>query len=78
MFLMLVFMCTEALRKMIGYCFNTKGFITLWDDHFVDNPALGRVMEKCGFRDTGDVNRLSNLCRGDDRPVKIIRLDNAF
>ena len=68
-------LCTEALRAMIDYCFNTKGFLTLWADHFVDNPASGRVMEKCGFRDTGDVNWLSNLYRGDERPVKVMRLD---
>lgn len=70
--------CTEALRAMIDYCFNTKGFITLWADHFVDNPASGNVMEKCGFRDTGETNWLSNLYRGDERPVKIMRLDYAL
>ena len=44
-------------------------------DHFVDNPASGKVMEKCGFRDTGDINWLSELYKGDERPVKIMRLD---
>ena len=67
--------CTEALREMIDYCFNSKGFLTLWADHFVDNPASGKVMEKCGFRDTGDINWLSELYKGDERPVKIMRLD---
>lgn len=38
---------TEALRAMIDYCFNVKGFLTLWSDFFIDNPASGRVMEKC-------------------------------
>lgn len=66
---------TEALRGMVDYCFNKKGFLTLWSDFFVDNPASGRVMEKCGFRDTGEVNWLSHLYRGDERPVKIMRLD---
>ena len=66
--------CTEALREMIEYCFNSKGFLTLWADHFVDNPASGKVMEKCGFRDTGDINWLSELYKGDERPVKIMRL----
>ncbi len=67
-----------SLRAMIDYCFNTKGFITLWADHFVENPASGNVMEKCGFRDTGETNWLSNLYRGDERPVKIMRLDYAL
>ena len=71
-------LCTEALRGMIDYCFNRKGFRTLWSDFFVDNPASGRVMEKCGFRDTGKQNMLSHLYRGDERPVKIMRLDYAL
>ena len=40
---------------MIDYCFNVKGFLTLWSDFFIDNPASGRVMEKCGFKDTGEL-----------------------
>ena len=71
-------LCTEALRRMVDYCFNTKGYMTLWSDFFVDNPASGRVMEKCGFRDTGEVNWLSHLYRGDERPVKVMRLDYAL
>ena len=70
--------CTEALRAMIDYCFNKKGFQTLWSDFFVDNPASGRVMEKCGFRDTGEINWCSHLYRGDERPVKVMRLDYAL
>ena len=67
--------CTEALQLLIDYCFNVKGFHTLWSDFFVDNPASGRVMEKCGFRDTGKINYCSHLYQGDNRPVKIMRLD---
>ena len=70
-------LCTEALRAMIAWCFNKKGFQTIWSDFFVDNPSSGRVMEKCGFRDTGEINWLSHLYRGDQRPVKIMRLDYA-
>lgn len=68
--------CSEALRLLIDYCFNVKGFRTLWADFFPDNPASGKVMEKCGFRDTGDINYCSRLQLGSDRPVKIMRLDN--
>ena len=70
--------CTEALQAMIDYCFNKKGFQTLWCDFFVDNPASGRVMEKCGFRDTGEINWCSHLYRGGERPVKVMRLDYAL
>ena len=66
---------TEALRLMIDYCHNVKGFRTLWCDFFPDNPASGRVMEKCGFRDTGQLNLCSQLQFGSDRPVKIMKLD---
>ena len=67
--------CTEALRLMIDYSFNVKGFHTLWCDYFVDNPASGRVMEKCGFQDTGKINWCSQLYQSDERPVKVMRLD---
>ena len=45
-----------------------------WSDFFVDNPASGRVMEKCGFRDTGEINYCSKLQVGNDRPVKVMKL----
>ena len=67
--------CTEALALVIEHCFNAKGFSTLWGTYFPSNPASGRVMEKCGFRDTGEINGLSHLYQGDGRPVKIMRLD---
>ena len=67
--------CTEALRLMIDYCFNVKGFECLWSDFFIDNPASGHVMEKCGFRDTGKFNYYSKLYGGNERPVHIMKLD---
>ncbi len=67
--------CTEALRLMIDYCLHVQHFKVLWCDCFVDNPASERVMHKCGFRDTGAFNLCSHLYLGDDRLVKIMRLD---
>ena len=67
--------CTEALRLVIDYCFNVKGFTTLWGDYFPGNPASGRVMEKCGFVDTGREVLCPNLEVGSDRPVRVLRLD---
>lgn len=69
--------CSEALQLLIDYCFREKGFRTLWSDFFPDNPASGRVMEKCGFRDTGEVNYCSKLQIGSDRSVKIMKLEMA-
>lgn len=66
--------CTEALRIMLDYCINIKHFDNIWCDHFTGNPASGRVMEKCGFKDTGKLNRCSNLLGGDKDMVKIYKL----
>lgn len=67
--------CTEALRLMLDYCINVKKFENIWSDHFTGNPASGRVMQKCGFVDTGRLNRCSNLLGGDKDLVKIMHLD---
>lgn len=66
--------CTEALRLMTDYCFHEKGFKKLWGDYFVDNPASGRVMEKCGFYDTGASQYCHHLFGGEERPVKVMEL----
>ena len=68
--------CTEALKMVIDYCFNKKGFTTLWGDYFPSNPASGRVMEKCGFVDTGEETLCPNLEVGSHRPVKVMKLRN--
>ena len=68
--------CTEALRLVIGYCFNEKGFTVLWGDYFPSNPASGRVMEKCGFVDTGEETLCPNLEVGSDRPVRVMKLES--
>ena len=69
--------CTEALRLLIDYCFREKGYSAIWSDFFMNNPASGRVMEKCGFRDTGKINRCSHLYHGDDSPVRIMILEST-
>jgi len=68
--------CTEALRLMLDYCINVKHFEQIWSDHFIGNPASGRVMMKCGFRDTGMLNRCSHLLGGDRDEVRIYKLEN--
>lgn len=67
--------CTEALRLVIGHCFNDKGFTTLWGTYFTSNPASGRVMEKCGFAETGEETRCPNLEVGSDQPVRVKKLE---
>ena len=68
--------CTEALKLVIDHCFNEKGFTVLWGTFFPSNPASGRVMEKCGFTDTGRETLCPRLEVGADQPVRIMKLMN--
>ena len=68
-------LCTESLRLVIDLCFKVKGFTVLWGSFFISNPASGRVMEKCGFADTGEETCCSNLEVGSDQPVKVMKLE---
>ena len=43
--------------------------------HFVDNPASGRVMEKCGFVPTGETCIDANQYQGENRPIRVLRLE---
>ena len=65
--------CTEAMQLVVDYCIREKGFVTLWGSYFPDNPASGRVMEKCGFTDTGQETLCPNLEVGADRPVRVMK-----
>ena len=67
--------CTEALQMVIDYCFNAKGFTVLLGDYFPSNPASGRVMEKCGFVDTGEETLCPNLEVGSDCSVRVMKLE---
>ena len=69
--------CTEALRMVIDHCFHEKGFTTLWGSYFPSNPASGRVMEKCGFVDTGEETLCPNLEVGADSPVRVMKLKKS-
>ncbi|MBQ9299530.1 MAG: GNAT family N-acetyltransferase [Clostridia bacterium] len=44
---------TEALNRVITYLFETVGFHRISLCHDVENPASGRVMQKCGLRKEG-------------------------
>lgn len=66
--------CTEALLLLINYCFQEKGFSTLWGTHFIDNPASGKVMEKCGFQPTDEETTCSQLEVGADKTVRVMKL----
>ncbi len=71
---------TEALERVIAYTFDTMDINRIEAQHEIDNPASGRVMEKCGMRKEGVLRqRLYNkgkyvdvalyaILRNDPRP----------
>lgn len=65
--------CTEALRLMMEHVRETTDIPSLISGHFTDNPASGRVMEKCGFVPTGDTVFDHRLYGGEDRPIRVLR-----
>lgn len=66
--------CTEALKLMIEHIRETTDIESLISGHFIDNPASGRVMEKCGFIPTGETCIDSGLYQGENRPIRVLRL----
>ena len=67
--------CTEALRLMLDHIRETTDIKSLISGHFVDNPASGRVMEKCGFVPTGETCIDENQYQGANRPIRVLRLE---
>lgn len=67
-------LCTEALKLVIGYCRRAGSFRILWGEHFIDNPASGRVLEKCGFTDTGFETQCEKLQVGADKKARVLAL----
>ena len=55
---------TEAARGAMRFAFEELGAEKLTSGHFQDNPASGRVLEKCGFRYTGEGMEISEA-RGE-------------
>ena len=44
---------TEALDEVLRFCFEEVGFHRIEICHAAQNPASGRVMEKCGLKYEG-------------------------
>lgn len=51
---------TEAMKAIISFAYTELGVNKICSDHAVDNPASGRVMEKCGltFSHYGEYSKL--------------------
>ena len=67
--------CTEALELMIEHLRCRTSIKSLISGHFIDNPASGRVMEKCGFVPTGETVIDETQFRGKDHPIRVLRLE---
>lgn len=67
--------CTEALQLMLDKIRRETHYTSLISSHFVDNPASGRVMEKCGFVPTGETAVDQSLTSGESQLMRVLRLE---
>ena len=68
---------TEALKEVIEYTFSRMDIHRIECQHEADNPASGRVMEKCGMRREGVLRgRLYNKGRYRDMCLYAILRDD--
>ncbi|MGM9812766.1 MAG: GNAT family N-acetyltransferase [Muribaculaceae bacterium] len=65
--------CTEALSLLIDHVANHTGIKSLVSGHYIDNPASGRVMEKCGFVATGECCTSPSLYGDSNRVIRVLR-----
>ena len=61
---------TEALGTVIDETFRVLNIHRIEAMHFTDNPASGRVMEKCGMTHEGHL-RGRVYCKGAFRDVEM-------
>jgi RimJ/RimL family protein N-acetyltransferase len=64
---------TEAARAMLSLA-KVLGHKRLIANHFVDNPASGRVLRKLGFCPTGVMRNRFSLARGEEAPAHKLAL----
>ena len=60
---------------VIRHCRKLGTIAILFGAHFTDNPASGRVMEKCGFTDTGERRKCPSLLVGAEKEVRVLTLN---
>ena len=66
--------CTESLQLMLEHIRRTTDIKSLISGHFIDNPASGRVMEKCGFVPTGETVIDETQYQGSNHPIRVLRI----
>ncbi len=65
---------TEAVGRIVEFARADLGLDKLRSDYFADNPASGRIQEKCGFRIIGR-GRLNSQSRGGKVDAVFTELD---
>jgi RimJ/RimL family protein N-acetyltransferase len=65
---------TEAGRAIVAIARDALRLPRLTAGHFVDNPASGRVLEKLGFRPTGQIAPRYSCGRRAAAPCKLFEL----
>ena len=65
---------TEAAARLLRFAFRELGAARLTSGHFLDNPASGRVLEKCGFAYTGEDSEWSEA-RGEEVALRRFELN---
>jgi RimJ/RimL family protein N-acetyltransferase len=58
-----------AIRDWARRAFNCRALIA---GHFADNDASGRVLVKCGFLYTGEVQQRFSVARGEDAATRMM------
>jgi RimJ/RimL family protein N-acetyltransferase len=66
---------TEAARAVLTIARDALRLDRIQAGHFLDNPASGRVLEKLGFRPTGEVAGRFSCGRREAAPCKLFELD---
>ncbi len=59
---------TEAAAALLNWLADSHQVAAITANHFLDNPASGRVLEKLGLRPNGQVKQ-SSVARGGDHPA---------
>jgi RimJ/RimL family protein N-acetyltransferase len=67
---------TEAMQRMLSYAYGRFDLDAITADHFTDNPASGRVLQKLGFENIG-IGMGESAARLEPAPVVHYRLTKA-
>lgn len=49
---------TEVAKRVLEYALNEVGFTRITGRHMIENPASGKVMEKCGLKYEGILRKI--------------------